>query len=227
MTQPAITRRTKDEWPAEAAGQVHGNATAVGHDDALNVWHLIRDQLFGNADKMHDLADTWGRNKTMTSSKADIDDALEELSGYWEGGGFNSYRTYSGNIATLFATNERIMNDIADVMGECIEVVYDTYGDAVDLISKCANSLAELGIEHLFPGVGQAVKVWSTLNDFVQAWAELYAQSLRRMGQLMKSEVTLEKLGSDFEGLTKPGSGEPRDMPGPAGDPDRWDVTPA
>lgn len=227
MTHPQVTHRPKAEWPEAQAAQVHTNATAVGHDDALNVWHLIRDQLFGNVDKMEDLAETWGHNKTMTASKANIDDALADLAGYWEGGGFNSYRTYSGNIANLLATNERVMNDISDVMAECIKLVYETYGDAIDLISKCAHALAEFGLEHLFPVAGQVVKVWRTLNDFVRAWNELFAESLRKMGQLTKGGVALKRLAADFEGLTKPGSGEPRDMPGPAGDPDRWDVTPA
>lgn len=231
MTQPSVKHRNKAEWPGDAATKVLGDAMMVSHDAAIQTWYLIRDQLFGNANKMEDLANIWGRDKTMTTSKAEIDTALQNLSGYWQGGGFSAYRTYSTDTSAKFSENERIMNDISGIMSDCIDLVYSTYGDAIELISTCAHELAEFGLENLVPVGGQLVKVWNVLNDFVKAWADLYAKSVRKMGQLIKGKVTLYKLANDFHGLTVPGSGSeagdtPQRMPGAAGNPDMWDVTP-
>lgn len=231
MTQPTVKHRNKAEWPGLAASRVFSDAMATSHDAALRTLDTIRDELFGDASKMEDLANIWGRDKTMTASKSEIDTALQNLSGYWQGGGFSAYRSYSADTSAKFSDNERIMNDISGIMSDCIDLVYSTYADAIELISSCANSLEDLSLEDLVPGAGQLLKIWNALNDFVKAWADLYAKSVRKMGQLIKGKVTLHTLANDFHGLTEPGSGSgagdsPQRMPGAAGNPDMWEVTP-
>jgi hypothetical protein len=218
MTNPTVKHRPKAEWPSAEANKVLGDAILIGHDKAINTVEIIRDQLFGNADKMEDLATIWGHDKTMTTSRDEIDVALENVDAYWQGGGFEAFSRYSLSTSTKFTTNESKMNDIAEVLGECVKIVYNTYSYAIELIGDCANALHELSPADFIPGAGQALKIWNALNDFVKAWNDLYAKSVREMGNLITGKLKLSQLANDFEDLRAPGDG--------AGDPDRWKVTP-
>jgi hypothetical protein len=227
VKQSPVKHRNKAEWPSAEANKVLGDAIMVGHDSAVRTVGIIRDELFGNASKMEDLAHAWGRDKTMTSSKDEIDKALRNMSAYWQGGGFTAFRGYSKDISGYMDENEGIMNRISGIMGDCIELVYDTYANALELIAKCAHSLTSLSIADLVPGAGQILKIMDVLNDFVKAWSELFAASVRQMGQLMNKKTTLETLAGDFRGLTAPGSDDTaQHLPPGAANPDMWEVTP-
>jgi hypothetical protein len=225
MTQSPVKHRNKAEWPSAESRKVLSDAMMVGHDEAIEVVTKIRDELFGNADKMDTLATKWGQDKTMIKSKDDIDDALERLSGYWQGGGFDSFSRYSLKTSGKIADNESQMNGISDVMANCVGHVYNTYGMAIRLLSTCAHDLNSLGIEHLAPVVGQLAKVLNTLNDFVKAWYDLLADAVDYMGQLMKEKASLGKYASDFVEVKEPGADDP-DKDHPSKNPDLWDVKP-
>jgi hypothetical protein len=220
-----MTELTKAPWPDKQARTVYKHAMERSHQEALDTLAMIRNELFGDADRAEELATWWGENPAMTNSKAEIEASRENLAAYWQGGGYDSYNTYAINTSGRFATNEGVLNDVAGSMQGCVGIVYDTYKDAIDFISSCAHDLvnAELSIvEAAILGplglLKAATEIMGLLNDFVKNVADLVAKAVAKMGELREQGIFLSRQANDF--MTVP------DTAAPIEDPDMWAVKP-
>ncbi|WP_181771521.1 hypothetical protein [Amycolatopsis pittospori] len=213
--------REKAEWPENAANKVQKEAEKRKHKGALDALFMVRDVLFGNADRMEELAVWWGQAPYMVDSENAIDDSRNNLAAYWQGGGYDSYNTYAINATKRISRNEGVFNEIAGTMESCIDIVYETYGDAIAFISECANQLADAAsnfLEDVINPFGEAGNIIRVLNGFVQAISDLIEASVRKMGDLRQMGVFLARQANDFADV--------KEMAEPAGNPDLWAVKP-
>ncbi|WP_409492363.1 hypothetical protein [Amycolatopsis sp. cmx-11-12] len=216
-----MATREKAEWPEDSANKVREKAEKHKHKGALDALDMIRTTLFGNADRMEELAVWWGQAAYMVDSETYIDDSRNNLVAYWQGGGFDSYNTYAINATKRISRNEGVFNEIAGTMESCIDIVYETYGDAIGFISECANQLVEATtnfIEDWFNPPGEAANMLRALNGFAQAVSDLIEASVRKMGDLRQMGVFLARQGSDFSDV--------KEMAEPAGNSGLWAVKP-
>ncbi|MEU3623158.1 hypothetical protein BS329_31845 [Amycolatopsis coloradensis] len=216
-----MATREKAEWPENSANKVQEKAEKYKHKGALSTLAMIRDGLFGNADRMEELAVWWGQAPYMVDSENAIDDSRNNLAAYWQGGGYDSYNTYAINATKRISRNEGVFNEIASTMESCIDIVYETYADAIGFISECANQLVEAAtnlIEDWFNPPGEAANMIRVLNGFVQAVSDLIEASVRKMGDLRQMGVFLSRQANDFADVMK--------LAEPAGNPDLWAVKP-
>ncbi|KZB79394.1 hypothetical protein [Amycolatopsis regifaucium] len=213
--------RQKAEWPENSAKKVQEAAEEHEHKGALDTLFMIRDLLFGNADRMEELAVWWGQAWYMVDSETAIDDSRNNLAAYWQGGGYDSYNTYAINATKRISRNEGVFNEIAGTMESCIDIVYETYADAIKFISECANQIADATsnfLEDLINPFGEAGNIIRVLNGFVQAISDLVEDSVRKMGDLRQMGVFLARQANDFSDVKK--------MAEPAGNADLWAVKP-
>ncbi|MFE6614672.1 hypothetical protein [Amycolatopsis sp. NPDC057786] len=216
-----MATRQKAEWPENAANKVQQKAEEHEHKGALDTLFMIRDLLFGNADRMEELAVWWGQAWYMVDSETAIDDSRNNLAAYWQGGGYDSYNTYAINATKRISRNEGVFNEIAGTMESCIDIVYETYGDAIAFISECANQIAEASanfLEDLINPFGEAGNVIRLLNGFVQNVSDLVEASVRKMGDLRQMGVFLARQANDFSDV--------KEMAEAAGNPELWGVKP-
>ncbi|MEV6912531.1 hypothetical protein [Amycolatopsis sp. NPDC051071] len=216
-----MATREKAEWPENNANKVQEKAEKYKHKGALETLAMIRDGLFGNADRMEELARWWGAAPYMVDSENAIDESRNNLAAYWQGGGYDSYNTYAINATKRISRNEGVFNEIAGTMESCIDIVYETYADAIGFISECASQLVEATtnfIEDWFNPPAEAANMVRALNGFVQAVSDLIEASVRKMGDLRQMGVFLARQANDFADVKK--------MAEPAGNPALWAVKP-
>ncbi|TDP97044.1 hypothetical protein [Labedaea rhizosphaerae] len=217
--------KQKAPWPTDNAGKVHDAATKHHHQGALDMLKLIRNDLFGDADRCEELAVWWGESYYMTSCRDSVNESRENLIAYWQGGAFDSYSTYAINTTATFDRNEGALNEIAGVMTNCVGIVYDTYKMAIKFIGDCAHDLADAGI-----GLGEAIifgplapakagiEVMKALNNFVHNVNNLIADAVQQMGQYRENGIFLARQANDFAGI--------RPVAEPVHDPSMWQVKP-
>lgn len=220
MSWLQLSENSKAAWPAEQAETVRKKAEKEGHNRALETLAMIQHQLFGNADRMEELATGWGETDAITDSKIAVDTSRSNLAGYWEGGGFDSYREFSLTASETMSDNESILNEVSSVLEGCITIVYDTYADAIEFISSCAHDLIEEGSSILdslnpFSGAGAIIRI---LNDFADNVAKLIAAAVRKMGELREDGVFLARQANDYTLLNA--------IPQPAQNDQMWSVKP-
>jgi len=215
------SNRIKAPWPVENANKVFAEATKKGHQVALDKWYEIRDSLFGDMDWVESTAEWWGKNSVMTASEEILDSSLENLSAYWQGGAFDAYSRYAMNSGKRIYRNEVVMNEIASVMEGCVDIVYDTYADALEFIAECAHLIGDAAqsfIGDLLDPRGEAAAIIKALNDFVKAFNDLLIKQVRKMGELREKGLFLSRQANDFNDVPK--------MADPVAQDDLWQVKP-
>lgn len=196
-----MAERQKSQWPENAAMTVQDRAEEYGHQSALNALAMIRDTLFGNAGRMEELAAWWGQAPYMAGSEMAIDEPRNNLAEHWQGEGYDTYTTYAINAAERISRNKSVFDEIAATCESCLDIVYETYVDAIALISSCADEIAETSVDFLEDVINpfaEAAKVVQILNRFVRRVGDLIEAAVRRMGELRQSGVFLARQANDF-----------------------------
>jgi hypothetical protein len=216
-----MAERQRAPWPEKNADKVWEQASKRDHQGAMDAWYIVRDQLFGSADLMEGFATWWGQSTFMTNSEDVIDLSRENLVAYWQGGGYDSYAAYAINATKRISRNETVMNEFAGTLEGCINIVYDTYANAIEFMSACAHALVEAGattFEDVVMPWKIVTNVIQVLNEFMKNINDLVAKSVRQMGELREKGVFLARQANDFADV--------KAMAEPAGNPDLWAVKP-
>ncbi|HEV7979137.1 hypothetical protein [Amycolatopsis sp.] len=216
-----MAERQRAPWPEKNADKVWEHASKRDHQGAMDTWYVVRDQLFGSADAMEGFATWWGQSTFMTNTEDVIDLSRENLVAYWQGGGYDSYAAYAMNATKRISRNETVMNEIAGTFEGCIDIVYDTYANAIEFMSACAHDLIEAEattVEEIVLPWTIITNVIQLLNNFVKNINDLIAKSVRQMGELREKGVFLARQANDFADV--------KEMAGAVGNPDLWQVKP-
>jgi hypothetical protein len=192
-TKPGVTtkRPTKAPYPEDSDKIVRENAQLY-HPEAIGTLDAIRNQLFGNSDKVYDFALAWGTNKVMSNDRTEIQAATNNLAGYWSGRACDQYNTFASAATGVMATNQQQIGYICNTLGDCVALVYDTYASGIKLVGHTAQSIASCALGAVLapvPGVGEAamiVIVIRLLSDFMGNFTDLFAEAETTMGGYAK-----------------------------------------
>lgn len=217
-----MAERRKAEWPEKAARAVQEKAEEYDHGSALDALVMIRDMLLGDVDRMEELAVWWGQAPYPADSAMAIDESRNNLATYWQGDGYDAYTTYAIDAADRISRHKSVFDEIAATCEACVDIIYEAYGNALALISSCADRLAEASADFLEDGINpfnEAANVIRILNRFVRSVSDLIEAATRKMGELRQSGVFLARQAKDF--------GDFGALAELAGNPGSWAVKPA
>ncbi|NBH05482.1 hypothetical protein GTY80_19775 [Amycolatopsis sp. SID8362] len=224
---PALIRQP---YPVENDKLIRhwANEWYIDNGDAISTLNRIRDELFGNADQVHALAEQWAANTVIASGKQSITTATTNLAGYWQGPAAESFGSWvgsnGGGVLSVFESNGAAMTDIGTTLGNCAAEVYNTYGNAINAIGQCAGALAGIATDvafNLVPGLNVLAdidivdKVSSALDTFVTAVAGFIADAVKQIGAYKAQGVTVTAAANyGFTAVPPPGA--------LVGYPDKW-----
>jgi hypothetical protein len=177
-------------FPEGQASRVEGKAITARHQEALDWLSIIRDQTFGNAERMEQLATDWGLSPAMTEPAEQISAAKTNLSAYWSGSAYNAFSGYASDTATKLGGNDGIMNDISGVLAQTVTTIYKTYSDAIKLISDTAIKLLD---------ISKVDDITKELNSFVNNVVKLFADAMTTAGQYRATGITLAVKADSFK----------------------------
>lgn len=213
----------RDDWDHT----VRSTAQKVNHQSALQWLDEIKNDFFGNSDKVLHTASSIAGNKTLGTLGQDVDGATATLSGYWEGGAANAYKSYAGNVSGVLKGNQAQVANIANGLGACVSVIYELYAQGIKLIGHTANDITtfalQAGIE--IGGGGPIGALWAAkqliglLNGFVNSAVDLLASGVSAVGRDAATGINFQAYSSQYYIPNNPAqnTGNP-----PMGDPGLW-----
>ncbi|WP_141658745.1 hypothetical protein [Carbonactinospora thermoautotrophica] len=210
-------------FPEEAARTVVEYAQKAGQTIVIKIIDEIRNWL-GHPEIVNDHVHAWSPTikQLFTDSQYNLSTCKAELSAYWEGPGYESFKAYSEHISKVFENAA----DIADKMSGLLRQVNDTitkvYQEAVRFIGDCAVAIIKasesiLGeIEKLWLGVARGVLV--ALQEFVQNISNLTREVMGILNSFRSNAQELQNRAVDLK--------LPDVIPPSATLPDNWIVRP-
>ncbi|QUQ65291.1 WXG100 family type VII secretion target [Kutzneria sp. CA-103260] len=195
-------------YPNDADQIIRMASELVFYTDPLHLLDLIRDRLFGDADKVVEMAHRWAENTVIPQTKVGLQTTKDVLGSYWQGPAYTQFNAYVGNVIGNLDANQAVMTNIATTLGNCAQVVQSTYASAIKLIGQCAGDLLNLGVlgASLFvPGVdlitGPALllKAMDKLDDFVKNVATLLADAGNQIASYRSSGISFAANANAFK----------------------------
>lgn len=209
----------KAPYPMEADREIRQAAALVPWDlGVIKTLHLIRTQLFGDAEKAQRIAHEWAQCGVMADSREEIQNAKNNLAGLWEGAAFQQFDQYSGSVVVALNTNHSAVAGIGRTVGEFVEIIYDTYAAALKFMGDCAAELGGLmgygglmAATLLVPGVDLVTagvfltKLIDTLSSFVKNVNNLIVDAISKVGTYKTSATSLRASANSFQVPSIPG----------------------
>lgn len=219
MSAPLLNLQ-KMPYPEQADQQIRVYANAVppyisnAGKQAIRMLDLIKNETFGNADKVELLANEWAQCNVMSDSAREFQDATNNLVGYWEGPASQQYIQYSGSATATMNANQAAMHGVATTLANCVKTVYDTYSLALQYIGNCAGDIVGLGgygVLAAIPGVdivsipALIIKVVDTLSNFVKNVTSLVSGAVSQIGSYQSGDTSFLASGNSFRAPNEPG----------------------
>ncbi|WP_329068624.1 hypothetical protein [Amycolatopsis sp. NBC_01480] len=215
-------------YPSDSDKKIREVAEKVNHPDVIQMLDNIKNNLFGNAEKIELIAQGWASNTSMVDSRTEIQHATEKLSGYWSGPAYNQYSAYAADVTGAFDTDQSAIAAMGTTLGNCVSIVYNTYAaivrfignTAADLVNAAANVLITL-----IPGVGEleasnALQATiDILTGFIRNCTDLLSSAVEQFGQYKGTAIGFTASAAGFKQLTP--------LPDQIGNPGSWHVNPA
>ncbi|WP_329072404.1 hypothetical protein [Amycolatopsis sp. NBC_01480] len=217
MTSPVGAPPGKPAYPEDNDKTIRDWAglPLIGDQNAIDTLNLIKNQLFGDADKVWALGKTWSAYTTLGSEIYTIQEATNNLASDWTGDAKTQFDTFNGNVLTVLGKDQGVMTQMGVALATCAGQVYTTYANAINDMKDCANALvkaaAGAGLSWI-PVVGEVLDVavvdelWNALNSFVTGVETLISQSIAQYGQYKQSAMSFIGQADLFSAIAAPGS---------------------
>src|SRR5437016_10054698 len=145
-------KRHKDPYPEQAdqkIRQVASKFSVISSDaqQVIQTLDMIKNELLGNSEAAQRLAQDWTDCNVMSDSSKELQDAMHNLAGRWQGAAFQQYSAYSSDVVATLNNNQSTMGNIATALAHCVALVFSTYSSAIKLILNCAADLASLELD--------------------------------------------------------------------------------
>ncbi|GAA0651346.1 hypothetical protein GCM10010174_88870 [Kutzneria viridogrisea] len=199
---------TPSPYPQDADNVIRPIARLAFKTEVISLLDLIRDQLFGDADKVAAMAHQWAQNTAISDTRTELQTVKDVLGSYWQGAAYTQFNSYTTNIITTLDANQTVMANFATTLGNCAQVVQATYASAIKFIGQCAGALINLGglTASLFiPGVDLittpvlVVKAMDKLEDFVKNVTTLIADAYNQIGTYRSSGISFAANATAFK----------------------------
>ena len=186
----------------------------IGDQDAINMLNTIKNELFGNADKVYTLGKTWENYLALGTQAYNIQAATNNLSSDWSGDAKTQFDTFNSGVLSTLNKDDAVIKAIGNTLSACASQVYTTYANAIKEMADCVNSLAKAGLAVGFswvPWVGEALDagavayLWNALDAFVKGVEGLIADSITQIGQLKVNGTNFVGQAELFAAIAAPG----------------------
>lgn len=219
MSGPLKADLAKAPYPEHADQEVRKAASFVPWDlGVVRTLDMVKNELFGNAEKAEQLARQWAECTVMADSREDIQNAKTNLAGLWEGPAYQQFDQYTGSVVLTLNNDHATVTEVGKTLGDIVQVVYETYADAIRFVGNCAADLAGLGGYGVLaastvavPGVDLVTagvfltKLIDTLSAFVKNVDELVSASVSKVGTYKSSATSLQASANSFQAPSSPG----------------------
>ncbi len=215
-------------YPEDADRKIREAANKYNHPDVIQTLDKMKNELFGNAERVNALAQAWASNPSVGDSQLAIQTATENLAGYWSGPAFSQFSAYSTDVTGALGSDQSAMASMGTALGGCVSIVYNTYAAVIRLIGNTAADIVNAGVSigvSLIPGIGEfelsnAIQaITDLLTNFVRNCTELLSSAVEQFGQYKDAAVGFRASAAGFKQLTP--------LPDQIGNPGSWHVNPA
>lgn len=219
MSGPLNADLARVPYPERADQEIRKAASFVPWDlGVVRTLDMIKNELFGDAEKAEQLARQWAQCTVMANSREEIQNAKTNLAGLWEGPAYQQFDQYAGSVVLTLNNDHAAVTEVGKTLGDIVQVVYDTYADAIRFVGNCAADLGGLGGYGLLavstaavPGVDIVTagvfltKLIDTLSGFVKNVDDLVSASVSKVGNYKSSATSLQASANSFQMPSRPG----------------------
>lgn len=125
-------------FPEEKAEKILEYAKKLGAHAVKEIIDTIRD-LFGHPEAIRDRVNAWGyQAKTgIAQSVESITASRSDLTAYWEGGAFDSYKLYVDHLEEVFDNARNVFGQMADHLQAMAEAMTNFYNRLLTYVNHC------------------------------------------------------------------------------------------
>jgi uncharacterized protein YukE len=185
----------------------------IGHEGAIEKLNTIKNDLFGHAEKVLTLANSWATSTILSNSVTNLSAATDSLTPFWKGRAGEAFTNFSRTMIVATREDQASMQAMGKTLANCANQVYASYGKAIEVIGtyagKVSSLLTKLGLSAI-PGAG-VILLPSAINDavglldtFVSEVAGLISHGVTQIGQYKENGVGFNAAVNQFRGFEAP-----------------------
>lgn len=173
------------QYPEDADATLRKLAAAVGLLPEVGEKLDYVKKMLGDFGKVQRIADTWARDATMNDAKLEIDQARQDLTGYWEGVAFNAFNTHAINTSGVHNTNQSVLQGLGNSLTSCLTAIFEAYKSGLTLIFNTAADALALGVVGGLTSIGVF-----TSTDAAHKAVELLQNLIKNIGGVVNGVIT-------------------------------------
>lgn len=211
------------QYPEEADKILRSLADKVNKGEVKEKLDYVK-KMLGDFGKVQRIADTWAKDSTMNDAKLELDQARQDLTGYWQGRAFDAFNTHMINVSGVHNTNQASILGLGNSLSQCITAIFEAYKSALTLIVGAAADAISLGlvgglaIGGIFTPNDVASKAIDLLNNFIKNVGGVINGVITAVRGLKDQSVYMTGVATQFQNLPE--------TPSQSSVPGLWEVKP-